>query len=249
MREFLVSNHLRVNLEEKKRGREGAILIGLVLLLLSVIPSVLWTTWFLMVGGTLFLILVAYGLSSGAGEKVLETGVRGENILKNRLNQMLSDEYIGLFNLPLPHGGDIDCFLIGPTGAYLFDVKNHNGYILYCNGQWTQTKVGKKGRVYEGNHLKDPSHQIRKGIFEIKRYLKKNGVNLWVNGAIVFTNPEAKVFSEDIEGIKVVKIEDLETIFKESKAHISPNAVQTIAKLVYEGFKKDKDVGEGRLYS
>lgn len=258
MREFGVSNHLQVRLEEKKKGKERVILPGLILLLLSIIFSVLSTPWFLVAGVVLFLILLAYALSPEAEEKVLEAGIQGENLLKTRLKQMFSDEYIGLFNLPLPRGGDIDCFLVGPTGAYLFDVKHHKGYILYCNGKWDQTKVGRKGKVYEVDNIKDPSSQVRRGIFEVKRLLREKGINLWIEGVVVFTNPHVEVFSENIEGIKVVKIDKLESVFlngagsdssTENRHKIvhfmNPETVEAIATFVYEGFSRAKEVRNG----
>lgn len=257
MREFGVSNYLQVHLEEKRKGKEGVILVGLVLLLVSIIPSVLSTPWFLGAGAVIFLILLSYALSPGAEEKRLEAGIQGENSLKNRLKQMLSDEYIALFNLPLPRGGDIDCFLVGPTGAYLFDVKHHKGYILYCNGEWNQMKVGRRGKAYEVENFRDPSSQVKRGILEVKRWLKEKGVNLWIEGVVVFTNPQVKVFSEDIEGIKVVKIDELETVFnpepgtanngRKQRAYLSAEEVNAIATLVYEGFSRGKEVRDGGL--
>lgn len=259
MREFGVSNHLQVRLEEKKKGKEGVILVGLVLLLLSIIPSVLSTPWFLVAGVIIFFILLSYALSPGAEEKRLEAGIQGENTLKNRLKQVLSDEYIALFNLPLPRGGDIDCFLVGPTGAYLFDVKHHKGYILYCNGEWNQMKVGRKGKAYEVENFRDPSSQVKRGMWEVKKLLQEKGVNLWIEGVVVFTNPQVKVFSEDIEGIKVVKIDELDKVFhqravfsnngQKQKAYLSPEEVNTIATLVYEGLEKGKgkEVRDGGL--
>lgn len=249
MREFQVSNHLLVRLEEKRGGKMWRITAGLVTLLSTVILSLLTHIGILIAGVVIFFILMAPAFSSDPKEKILKEGISGEDTLKNRLKKMLSDEYIGLFNLPLPTRGDIDCFVIGPTGAYLFDVKNHNGYVLCCDGEWTQMKVGRKGTAYEGEHLKNPCYQVRKGIYEVKKVLKEKGVNLWVNGAVVFTNPGVKVFSEDAESIKIMQVNELESLFKEGKAYISPGAVESIANLIFEGFKKGGKTSDGRLHS
>lgn len=255
MREFGVSNHLQACLEVKRKDKDWIVILGLILLLVSIISSVIASPLFFGGGVIIFLILVASSLAPGTDEKVLEAGIQGENLLKTRLKQMFSDEYIGLFNLPLPRGGDIDCFLVGPTGAYLFDVKHHKGYILYCNGKWDQTKVGRKGKVYEVDNIKDPSSQVRRGIFEVKRLLREKGINLWIEGVVVFTNPHVEVFSENIEGIKVVKIDKLESVFlngagsdssTENRHKIvhfmNPETVEAIATFVYEGFSRAKEV-------
>ena len=242
MREFCVSNHLRTRLEEKKVDRRGVIIAGLFVLLLSIIPSILLSPWFLAGGWAVFLIILAGAMSSDTEKIVLENGIKGEDILKNRLKRILSDEYVGFFGLPLPGGGDIDCFLIGPTGAYIFEVKYHKGYILYCDGEWTQIKVGKNGKVYEGSHMRKPVSQVMRGINEIKKYLRSNGINLWIEGVIVFSNPEVMVFPESTYGLKVVKIDELEMVFHGGKSYINPEGVELISSLVYGGFSPQKEV-------
>lgn len=247
MRELGVPSELSMHLEEKQETKAGRIIAGLGALLLSIIFSVLISMVILAVGIALFLILLASAFPTRE-EKVLKEGVRGEDIFKSRLKSVLSDEYIALFNLPLPGGGDIDCFIVGPTGAYLLDVKHHKGYILYCNGEWSQVKVGKRGKVYEGDHIKDPSSQVKRGIFEVKRLLRKKGINLWIEGVVVFTNPGVEVFTEDIDdGIRVITIDEIEKVFRENKRRIKPEVIENIASLVYKGFGKGKEVQNGRL--
>ncbi len=247
MRELGVPSEFSMRLEKKQEAKAGRIIAGLGALLLSIIFSVLISMVILAVGVCLFLIFLASAFPTQE-EKVLKEGVSGEDIFKRRLRNILSDDYIALFNLPLPRGGDIDCFVVGPTGAYLLDVKHHKGYILYCNGEWSQVKVGRRGKVYDGDHIKDPSSQVRRGIFEVKKLLREKGINLWIEGVVVFTNPGVRVFTEDIDdGVSVITIDELEKVFQEGKRRIRPEAVEAIASLVYEGFGKGKEVQNGRL--
>ena len=240
MRELGVPNHLQARLEEKKKDRSGVIIAGLLILLLSIIPSILVSPWFLAAGGIIFLIILA-GTMADAEKRILENGIKGEDTLRGRLKEILSDEYIGIFNIPLKEGGDIDCFLIGPTGAYLFEVKFHKGYILYCDRKWTQEKIGKKGKVYEGTHLKNPGLQVMRGINEVKKLLRSKGINLWIEGVVVFANPETMVFSENTPELKVISISELETIFQGGSTKISKEDIELIASLVYKKFTKKKE--------
>ncbi len=87
--------------------------------------------------------------SSKKAAEVYKKGLEGEEALKGKLKEILSDKYFALYNFPLKRcGGDVDCLLVGPGGVILLDAKNHRGDIL-CDhrGRWTQTVVGIGGRA------------------------------------------------------------------------------------------------------
>lgn len=235
MRELTASNHLSARLREKEGANANKILAGLVVLLVSVLISVLTHPGALVAGVAIFFILFASAFAPGTEEKILKEGISGEETFKEKLKGLLSDEYIGLFSLPLPKGGDIDCFLVGPTGAYLFDVKNHNGHILFCDGKWTQLKVGRRGTVYEGK-IKTPDRQVRRAIAELKKVLKAEGVNLWIEGIVVFVNPKSKVFSIGSGSIRVLDIEEIDSLFKDKPVRLASEDIEAIANLVFEKF-------------
>ncbi len=241
MREITVSNHLPEALEEKRRVNGGRIVLGLAIFLLSLIPSALIGPGFSILGIGLLFVFWRSAFFSTTEKKILESGVRGEGVLKERLGKILSDEYIGLFSLPLP-GGDIDGFVVGPTGAYLFDVKNHKGYVLYCDGRWSLDRVGKGGRIYSSDHLGNPSFQVRRGIFEVKAILQERGIDLWIEGVVVFTNPEVEVFSDDGGWIKVIRVDGLEELFRGRKSYLPPKRVEEIANLILKRFNKGMDL-------
>jgi hypothetical protein len=80
-------------------------------------------------------------------------------------------------------------------------VKHHKGEISYSDGKWRQLKKGK----YIGR-LSDPSRQL---MGSIKR-LKRHAGHLWINGIIVFTNPEVSLAVENLKHVRAVKLEDLD---------------------------------------
>lgn len=206
---------------------------GLGTLLVSIMfTAILVNFLFLIIGFVIFLVFVASNKEEGA----LTTGIKGENILEKILSESLSDEYTAFFNIPIKSGGDIDCLVNGPTGVYLFEAKNHKGYILCVDDSWSQVKVGKNGKVYEGEYSKDPSLQVRKGIFEIKRVLSQHGKNIWIEGVIVFTNPDVNLFCEEPKGIRIIRTDELGSIFEGKKAFISKKTQGLITEIISENY-------------
>jgi len=238
MRCVEVSDHLKRSLCSQKRLRSRRRLLGVSVLLLSIPLSLLSNPFFLGMGVFGFFLFLVSSLSSDK-EKVLRVGLRGEEDLKERLSGMLSDEYTAFFNLPLERG-DIDCFLVGPSGAYLFDVKGHRGDILYWDEQWSQLKVGRRGRVYEGEHIKDPSLQLRRGILAIKRYLSQHGISLWIEGVIVFMDPRVRLFCErPSKGVRIIKPDELGSLFKDRKTSLKGETIEAISSLIQERWTKN----------
>ena len=107
---------------------------------------------------------------------------------------------------------DIDCILVGPSGLFVFEVKHHHGLILYRNRTWARIKVGRRGTPYRGQ-LGNPSHQLSRNIRKLKELLRNaNSDDLWLHGAIVFTNPRATLDIEGLRWVKAVAVKDLKQV-------------------------------------
>jgi len=143
MREFKLSNHLEERLAKARGAQTGKILLGAWSFLLFFTLGYLYPVFYL-IGGLIFLTFLLLA-SSSKEAKVIQEGLAGEMILRKKLHQILSDDYVGFFSLPLGRG-DIDCLLIGPTGVFLFNAKSHKGVIRQHNGSWEQEKRGRRGK-------------------------------------------------------------------------------------------------------
>ena len=143
------------------------------------------------------------------------SGIRGERVLRaHLLSSGLPDEYAAYYNLPLNGNGrtsDVDCVLVGPSGLFVFEVKHHHGLILYRNGVWARIKAGRRGTLYQG-HLGDPSGQLYRNIRKLKELLVHTD-GLWLNGAVVFTNPRAVLDVEGLRWVRAIAVRDLEQAF------------------------------------
>jgi hypothetical protein len=167
--------------------------------------------------------------SAGPTYVAYRCGIRGEQILRaHLLASGLGDDYTAYYNLPLNGRGkvsDIDCILVGPSGLFVFEVKHHHGFILYRNGIWARIKAGRMGTLYRGQ-LGDPSGQLYRNIRKLKELLGRTD-GLWLNGAIVFTNPRAVLDAEGLRWVKAIAVQDVNQILSK-RAILSAEQIDSI---------------------
>ena len=133
-------------------------------------------------------------------------GLKGENALRDHLREILTDEHTVLYNVPVEKG-DIDCIIIGPDGIYAIEAKNHNGVITYADNTWRQVKKGRNG--YYAGSLKNPSGQLINSIKWLKGYLARHNIKTWINGLVVFTNPDAVLSVDNLNTVKAIRLKEL----------------------------------------
>jgi len=143
---------------------------------------------------------------------ICRIGLKGEDALRDHLREILTDEHTVLYNVPVEKG-DIDCIIIGPEGLYAIEAKNHKGVITYADSSWRQVKRGRNGSFYTGS-LKNPSYQLVSNIKWLKGYLARCNIKVWVNGLIVFTNPDAIISTDSLNTLKAIKLKELKSEMK-----------------------------------
>lgn len=170
-------------------------------------------------------------ISHGKKRKTYEHGARGETLLENSLCSMLSDEYIGFFGYPRENGQDIDCLLLGPSGLYVIEAKNHDQVIQYTKGGWRHIKKGQGGTVYAADNFKNPSGQVLHGLHEIKRLLEQRGIKLFIEGVVVFTNPTVRLnIEKDPKPAKVYRLSELGNLFSSNTRRIASGKQESIER-------------------
>lgn len=130
---------------------------------------------------------------------ILLNGIYGERITR-KIIEKLPDYYVGYQNVKVTYKGEtseIDMVVVGPNGVFVIETKHLNGHIKGYSGKtWTQEKVGRRGRVYT-NDFYSPIKQAGTHIYHLANYLRDNGGDVYVVGAVYFSNPETTY-----EGIK-----------------------------------------------
>jgi len=151
---------------------------------------------------------------------ICRIGLKGEDALRDHLREILTDEHTVLYNVPVEKG-DIDCIIIGPEGLYAIEAKNHKGVITYADSSWRQVKRGRNGSFYTGS-LKNPSYQLASNIKWLKGYLARCNIKTWINGLIVFTNPDAILSVDNLNMVRAIRLEELKTEMKHNDTMTAP---------------------------
>lgn len=182
---------------------------------LFVIAGVLFVTAFL----SLPLFILTFGLSSGLTmllfisgggcviggvinlnkAAIYKSGLVGEATSENVLSN-LPDDYYVFPSIEIEFEGkksQIDHLVVGPTGVFIIESKNVNGYIVGSEDDRDITihKVGQKGGQYQST-MYNPTKQVATHVYRTSGYLKEQGINTWVQGMVYFTNPASTVHLE-----------------------------------------------------
>lgn len=149
--------------------------------------------WFYFLPITTFLVLGGYYIRRGV---IFRFGAKGENVgLINALN--LPEGYHVFSNVTVSyqnHQQEADLIIVGTKGVYVVEVKNHNGKIVGDGNlpQWTQHKVGRGGGRYS-KQMGNPVKQVKGQVYKLSKLFKEHGINVWVDGVVLFTNESVHV--------------------------------------------------------
>ncbi len=214
MREVFFSDYLRKQAKKSLVTCFAWAGVALTLLLAGIATGFV----VIIVSGTVAVVAALFvAATHGPVHTAYRCGIRGKQALRAHLHALgLGDDYTAYYNLPLNDNGrasDIDCVLVGPSGLFVFEVKHHNGVILYRNGVWVRTKIGRRGALY-GGPIGDPSGQLYRNIRKLKELLGQTRTDgLWLHGTVVFTNPRAVLDVEGLRWVRTVAVKDLNHIF------------------------------------
>lgn len=147
--------------------------------------------------------------------KIFRVGARGEKQVVKYLKKYLPNQYRIFSNCQINEKNcedEIDILIVGENGIFAIEVKNHNGFIRGAeeDDKWKQEKIGKHGKTY-CNNMKNPIRQTKRHAHNIAQYLRSQGIRRqWVEGILVFSNPEANVFVETTKTKVFTSCEDVE---------------------------------------
>ena len=199
MKEVFFSDYLWKQARKSLAACVASAVVAMTLLLAGITTGVA----VILVSGMIAVVVTLFvAATRGSVYTAYRCGIRGEQVLRaHLLSSGLDDDHTAYYNLPLNSNGktsDIDCVLVGPSGVFIFEVKHHNGLILYRNGVWARIKVGRRGALYQGQ-IGDPSGQLCRNIRRLKELLGHTE-GLWFNGAVVFTNHGPSSTSKGSDG-------------------------------------------------
>lgn len=129
----------------------------------------------------------------------------------------LPDEYTVFNQYIVPFGEsirEIDFIVVGPNGIFVIEIKHHRGKISGkdTDNNWIQRKRSRAGYTYE-QKIRNPVRQVKQGIHGLKQYLKTKGLKPWIQGIVVFTNPDCTL-SLGNTTVPVLRLDGLATFIR-----------------------------------
>lgn len=148
------------------------------------------------VAAVLLIIGASYGSFSFDQRNIELSGQLGEEATAGFIAKF-PDSYRGFQNLHVTWEGktsELDMVVVGPTGVFVIETKNHNGLIQgnLEDHDWVQFKTGRAGGQYSKTFY-SPVKQVGTHVYRLAHYLRSNGQNVHVDAMVFFTNPDATV--------------------------------------------------------
>lgn len=149
--------------------------------------------WYYFLPIMILMVFASYYIRRGI---ILDSGAKGENLGLVEALQ-LPEGYHVFTNVTISYQNysqEIDLIIVGAKGVYVVEVKNHNGKIVGNAeaAEWLQHKVGRGGGRYS-KKIQNPVKQVKGQVYKLSKFFKENGINVWVEGIILFTNEGVNV--------------------------------------------------------
>jgi hypothetical protein len=175
-----------------------------ILLLIDIVRSIVWPAIQGLAAGRLdpvLILVIIFTLVVGGGVawwlyremrrqlnafRTFRAGREGEEATLEKLRAALNNRWTIFRSLQLPgRSDDCDLILVGPGGLWLLEVKAYRGTIRVQGKKWErQTKRG--WTALDEN----PSEQVSKRAVRLNYFLQGQGINRWVETAIVLAEPQ-----------------------------------------------------------
>ena len=182
-------------LAHRKRGKIGLLVMAVgfaatALCVLVHIPVISYLTMLVFLGGGMF------AAREWREATIVGVGLSGEQMAVS-LVRRLPDTYTVFRNLTVEYEGktsEMDLVVVGPSGVFVIEVKNHNGTIRGSREakMWTQHKVGQGGTPYH-SRLYSPVKQVRTHVYCLAGILEMADIRVFVRDGVFFTNPDTRV--------------------------------------------------------
>ncbi|MCL2693746.1 MAG: NERD domain-containing protein [Oscillospiraceae bacterium] len=130
--------------------------------------------------------------------RILLSGHNGERALQKIIKHIRWSGDCAVFtNLPVFYRkshSEIDMLLVGSRGIVIVEVKNHSGVIIGGGDDdfWLQRKKFREGRSAEKKMI-NPLIQLKRQRGIIKGILQENGLDVWVENVLFFSNPNVRL--------------------------------------------------------
>jgi len=163
-------------------------------------------------------VLVFYRLHRG-----YKQGFEGEKQVTKVLSS-LSDDYFLINDVQLVAGkrSNIDHIVLGPTGTFVLETKNHSGKIICYEDSWK--RVGQ-----------NPFTQARANASIVYKVIKASGIfeskPPWIQAVVVFANKKVELDRRKApSNVAVLKIDELTNYITQEPRRLSAQEIESMSK-------------------
>ena len=148
----------------------------------------------------LVIVLLIFLLPRTEEDGKERAGKEGEILAGKMIQQYLNEQDILFNNVEIVvHGREteLDYVVINKNGVFIFEVKNYSGELEGNEDDeyWNKYKISSGNNEYE-KEVRNPIKQLKREIYLLKEYLKYYGIDLWINGYVLFVNMNSPIDSD-----------------------------------------------------
>lgn len=151
-------------------------------------------------------------------------GFEGEKQVSKVLSSTLSNDYFLINDVQLvaDKRSNIDHIVLGPTGIFVLETKNHSGKIICYEDSWTG--IGQ-----------NPFTQARVNALRVYEVIKASGIFVsklpWIQAVVVFPNKKAKLdIRKAPSNVKVLKTDELTNYITQETRSLSTQEIELMSK-------------------
>jgi len=164
-------------------------------------------------------VLVFYRL-----HRAYQKGIEGEKQVTKVLSSTLSNDYFLINDVQLvaDKRSNIDHIVLGPTGIFVLETKNHRGKIICNEDRWT--RIGQ-----------NPFTQARVNASRVYKVIKASGIFVsklpWIQAVAVFANKKVELdMRKPPSKVEVLKIDKLTNYITQETRRLSAQETELMSK-------------------
>lgn len=126
-------------------------------------------------------------------------GKRGEAYAKSIIRTVIKEDDFWIKNLSLEVEGqrtEFDNIIVNSGGIFIIEVKNYVGELIGSEDEYEWIKKKTTSEHAYIKHVKNPIKQVKRQIYILSQFLKKNDVSVWINGYAFLVHGNSPVNSE-----------------------------------------------------
>lgn len=148
----------------------------------------------------LVIVLLIFLLPRTEEDGKERAGKEGEILAGKMIHQYFNEQDILFNNVEIVvHGREteLDYVVINKNGVFIFEVKNYSGELEGNEDDeyWNKYKISSGNNEYV-KEVRNPIKQLKREIYLLKEYLKYYGIDLWINGYVLFVNMNSPIDSD-----------------------------------------------------